>query len=56
MGIEEAVEFARKTEAELVIPMHYDSPNYPASPEEFKEKALRLNVKIMKNKEEIEVI
>lgn len=53
----EAVEFIRKTEAKLTIPIHMDNPIYPVNSKiiekEFKRE--KLNYKILKTKESLKI-
>ena len=57
MGPFEAAEFAKETEATLVIPMHYDNPKFPANMEKVKEEfeKHKLKYKILDLKESVEV-
>jgi len=57
MDIEEAKRFACDIKPKLLIPMHYDSPNYPGDPEEFI-KAMSdcdLRIKVLDFGESIEI-
>ena len=57
MGPYEAGLFAKETEASLVIPIHYDNPNYPMNIDLVKEEFEKLNIKykILDIKENIEI-
>ena len=56
MGTYEAALFTKETEAKLVIPTHYDNPNFPVDLEELKSQFEKqdLNYKILNIKESIE--
>ena len=57
MGPFEAALFAKETEAELVIPNHYDHPKHPVDLDSVKKEFRKqnLNFKILGLKESIEV-
>ncbi len=57
MGPFEAALFAKETNAELVIPIHYDNPKYPIDLEKAKEEfeKQKLNYKFLKIGETIEI-
>ena len=57
MDAKEVVRFVKEIKPKLVIPIHYSSPVYPATTDEFEKeiKKTNLNYKILKNKESIEV-
>lgn len=57
MDYREACRFAKKVDAELVIPMHYDSPRFNVNVNDFLKEAKRLglNAKIIENGKSIEI-
>ncbi len=57
MNIDEAKTQIQEIKPKLIIPMHYDSPNYPTPPEEFAQamNGTDIEVKILKDGESIEV-
>jgi L-ascorbate metabolism protein UlaG (beta-lactamase superfamily) len=55
MNPKEAATFAKDTGAELIIPYHYESPNFPGDLEEVKREFKDLNYKILEYKETISV-
>lgn len=57
MGPFEAALFAKKTEANLVIPIHMDNPKFPADLEKLKNEfeKIQINYKLMKTREILEI-
>ena len=55
MNSKEAARFSREISPKLTIPIHYDSPNYPVDVNDFVKEMKGYNVRVLRNKEGIEI-
>ncbi|OGZ32629.1 MAG: hypothetical protein A2V69_00915 [Candidatus Portnoybacteria bacterium RBG_13_40_8] len=55
MNPREAAKFAKEVNPKLIIPIHYDSPNYPVDVSDFVNEMGGYNVRVLKNGESIEI-
>ena len=54
LDIPGAIRYAKEVQAKLIIPIHYDNPAYPVDPQNFKNAAEGLNVRILGFGESVE--
>ena len=55
MNLKEAARFAKEVNPKLIIPIHYDSPNYPIDVNDFVKEMEGYNVRVLKNGEGIRI-